>query len=73
MKWQQEFGCALLPLKPASAAAALQPDHVALYLMLPDNWKFKTHRWGPGMVATLQGIKPVAGFGTQNEWQQGLL
>ncbi|WIA30603.1 hypothetical protein OEZ86_000683 [Tetradesmus obliquus] len=45
VKLLQKFGCALLPLMPASAAAALQPDHVALYLMLPDSWTFKTHSY----------------------------
>ena len=51
VEWLQEFGCALLPLPPSALAAALHPDHAALYLMAPDGWTFDTHRWGPGLNA----------------------
>jgi len=43
VEWLPAFGCALLPLAPSSAAA-LQPDHVALYLVTPDGWNFDMHR-----------------------------
>jgi hypothetical protein len=43
VEWLPKFGCALLPLAPASRAA-LQPGHVALYLVAPDGWSFGMHR-----------------------------
>lgn len=49
------FGCALLPLVPPSPAA-LQPDHVALYLVVPDGWTFDMHRCEGGEVTVSQCV-----------------
>jgi hypothetical protein len=43
IEWLAKFGCALVPLVPPSRAV-LEPDHVAVYLVAPDGWKFEIHR-----------------------------
>jgi hypothetical protein len=71
------FGCALLPLAPASATAAspsaavLNPGHMSLYLVVPDGWTFGMHRWALARTLSIQSLNAAHMYPVTSDGFQG--